>query len=56
MGAAYCASASVGLAVLSGAAGYLSGVLVAGRVRTRDLGGRASTTEFTDAVCREIEK
>ena len=34
----------------------LSGVLVAGRVRTRDLGGEASTTEFTDAVCREIEK
>ncbi len=31
-------------------------VLVAGRVRTRDLGGTASTTEFTDAVCREIEK
>ena len=25
-------------------------------IRTRDLGGTASTTEFTDAVCREIEK
>jgi len=24
-------------------------------VRTRDLGGQASTTEFTDAVCRELE-
>ncbi len=34
----------------------LGRVLVAGRVRTRDLGGTASTTEFTDAVCREIEK
>jgi len=34
----------------------LSAVLVAGRIRTRDLGGEASTTEFTDAVCREIEK
>jgi len=33
----------------------LSAVLVAGRIRTRDLGGEASTTEFTDAVCREIE-
>ncbi|MDQ3347652.1 MAG: isocitrate dehydrogenase (NAD(+)) [Acidobacteriota bacterium] len=30
-------------------------VLTAGRVRTHDLGGKASTTEFTDAVCREIE-
>jgi isocitrate dehydrogenase (NAD+) len=31
-------------------------VLAAGVVRTRDLGGTATTTEFTDAVCREIEK
>jgi len=31
-------------------------VLADGRIRTRDLGGQASTTEFTDAVCREIEK
>jgi isocitrate dehydrogenase (NAD+) len=31
-------------------------VLGDGRVRTRDLGGTASTTEFTDAVCRELEK
>ena len=28
-------------------------VLTAGRVRTLDLGGTASTTEFTEAVCRE---
>jgi isocitrate dehydrogenase (NAD+) len=34
----------------------LARVLVAGQVRTRDLGGTASTTEFTEAVCKEIEK
>jgi isocitrate dehydrogenase (NAD+) len=34
----------------------LGRVLTAGRVRTRDLGGEASTTEFTDAVCREMEQ
>ncbi|MEP6593323.1 MAG: isocitrate dehydrogenase (NAD(+)) [Acidobacteriota bacterium] len=34
----------------------LTRVLEAGAVRTRDLGGSASTTEFTDAVCREIER
>jgi isocitrate dehydrogenase (NAD+) len=34
----------------------LEGVLTEGRVRTRDLGGRAHTTEFTDAICRELEK
>ncbi len=34
----------------------LGRVLSAGKVRTRDLGGQASTTEFTDAVCKEIEK
>jgi isocitrate dehydrogenase (NAD+) len=33
----------------------LDRVLAAGVVRTRDLGGTASTTEFTEAVCREIE-
>jgi isocitrate dehydrogenase (NAD+) len=33
----------------------LDRVLTAGVVRTHDLGGTASTTEFTDAVCREIE-
>jgi isocitrate/isopropylmalate dehydrogenase len=27
-----------------------------GPTRTRDLGGSASTTEFTDAICREIER
>jgi isocitrate dehydrogenase (NAD+) len=36
--------------------GALTRVLLDGRIRTRDLGGEASTTEFTDAVCREIEK
>ena len=34
----------------------LGRVLSNGVVRTRDLGGQASTTEFTDAVCREIER
>jgi isocitrate dehydrogenase (NAD+) len=32
----------------------LARVLTAGRVRTRDLGGRASTTEFTEEICKEI--
>jgi isocitrate dehydrogenase (NAD+) len=36
--------------------GALGRVLSAGKVRTRDLGGQASTTEFTEAICREIEK
>jgi isocitrate dehydrogenase (NAD+) len=34
----------------------LTRILTAGVVRTHDLGGKASTTEFTDAICREIEK
>jgi len=34
----------------------LGRVLGDGRVRTRDLGGTASTTEFTDAICKEVEK
>jgi isocitrate dehydrogenase (NAD+) len=36
--------------------GALDRVLTAGGIRTRDLGGSASTTEFTEAICREIEK
>jgi isocitrate dehydrogenase (NAD+) len=32
----------------------LDRVLAAGRVRTRDLGGSASTTAFTEAVCAEL--
>jgi isocitrate dehydrogenase (NAD+) len=35
--------------------GALARVLAAGIVRTRDLGGTAHTTEFTDAICREID-
>ncbi|PYR60008.1 MAG: NAD-dependent isocitrate dehydrogenase [Acidobacteria bacterium] len=31
-------------------------VLAYGRVRTKDLGGGATTTEFTEAVCREVEQ
>ena len=34
----------------------LNRVLAAGQVRTRDLGGSATTTEFTDAICKEVEK
>jgi isocitrate dehydrogenase (NAD+) len=34
----------------------LGRVLAAGRVRTRDLGGTDSTTEFTQAICGEVEK
>ncbi len=33
----------------------LGRVLIAGEVRTRDLGGTASTTELTDAIRRAIE-
>jgi isocitrate dehydrogenase (NAD+) len=33
----------------------LGAVLTAARIRTRDLGGSASTSEFADAVCRELE-
>jgi isocitrate dehydrogenase (NAD+) len=32
----------------------LTGVLVAGTIRTRDLGGAASTGQFADAICRAI--
>src|SRR4026209_2983388 len=34
--------------------GALELVLTAGAVRTHDLGGTASTTEFTDELCRQI--
>jgi isocitrate dehydrogenase (NAD+) len=34
----------------------LGAVLVAGQVRTRDLGGSASTTDFTEAICAEIQR
>ncbi|MEP6914222.1 MAG: isocitrate/isopropylmalate family dehydrogenase [Acidobacteriota bacterium] len=34
----------------------LDHVLVEGATRTIDLGGQASTTEFTEAICRELEK
>ncbi|HEX4566115.1 MAG TPA: isocitrate dehydrogenase (NAD(+)) [Vicinamibacterales bacterium] len=30
-------------------------VLADGQVRTRDLGGRARTTDFTDAICRTLD-
>jgi isocitrate dehydrogenase (NAD+) len=33
----------------------LTRVLASGQVRTRDLGGSASTTDFTGAICREID-
>jgi len=34
----------------------LGRVLSAGKIRTRDLGGTSSTTDFTEAICREIEQ
>jgi isocitrate/isopropylmalate dehydrogenase len=34
----------------------LGGVLADGRVRTRDLGGTASTMEFADAVSSAIDR
>jgi isocitrate dehydrogenase (NAD+) len=36
--------------------GAVNRVLGAGTVRTRDLGGTATTTEYTTELCREIEK
>jgi len=33
----------------------LGDVLSEGRVRTRDLGGKASTIEFTEAICRRLQ-
>jgi isocitrate dehydrogenase (NAD+) len=33
----------------------LEGVLAEGAVRTRDLGGRATTTEFAEAICRRLD-
>jgi isocitrate dehydrogenase (NAD+) len=33
----------------------LDQVLVEGRIRTHDLGGTATTTEFTEAVCRQLQ-
>jgi isocitrate dehydrogenase (NAD+) len=33
----------------------LDQVLTGGEIRTRDLGGTATTTEFTDAICKAIE-
>ena len=34
----------------------LDGVLTNGQIRTRDLGGTASTTEFTDAIIRALQR
>jgi len=34
----------------------VGGVLATGAVRTRDLGGSSTTTEFTAAVCKAIEQ
>jgi isocitrate/isopropylmalate dehydrogenase len=34
----------------------LEEVLTEGRVRTRDLGGTASTTEFADAICEQLAR
>jgi isocitrate dehydrogenase (NAD+) len=32
----------------------LAEVLSEGKVRTRDLGGKSSTIEFTEAICRKL--
>ena len=34
----------------------LNSVLADGAIRTRDLGGTASTTEFTEAICRRLQQ
>jgi isocitrate dehydrogenase (NAD+) len=34
----------------------LGRVLESGVARTRDLGGVSTTTEFTDAICRDVER
>ena len=36
--------------------GALGRVLSAAKIRTRDVGGTASTMEFADALCREIDR
>jgi isocitrate/isopropylmalate dehydrogenase len=33
----------------------LEKILTEGRVRTRDLGGSASTTEFAEAICEQLD-
>jgi isocitrate/isopropylmalate dehydrogenase len=33
----------------------LNAVLAEGTVRTRDLGGRSSTIEFTEAICKQLD-
>ena len=35
--------------------GAMTAVLADGKVRTRDLGGSSTTTEFADAICHQIE-
>ena len=32
----------------------LGDVLAEGQIRTRDLGGHASTIQFADAICRRV--
>jgi len=34
----------------------LNGVLADGRVRTRDLGGTSSTSEYTEAICQRLAR
>jgi isocitrate dehydrogenase (NAD+) len=35
--------------------GALNRLLAAGEIRTQDLGGHATTTEFTTALCKEMD-
>jgi isocitrate dehydrogenase (NAD+) len=34
----------------------MTAVLAEGKVRTRDLGGSSTTTEFADAICHHVER
>jgi isocitrate dehydrogenase (NAD+) len=42
--------------VASNVSGAIAAVLEDGKIRTRDLGGTATTTEFTDAILSRLEK
>jgi isocitrate dehydrogenase (NAD+) len=43
-------------AIADRVADALEGVLAEGRIRTQDLGGTATTTEFAEAICRKLQE